>query len=136
LVDGRIIDGAAVQRAIKRINNPDQMRVIIGHTSVHKLATELRNLKHPCYKPFLTGKETDDQLVDFWICFMAESVAIQHMIATGIEQPVSISDKKIDEALTESKDAKEFVSKIREFAEAEWDIQMRRAGIKSVKKWR
>ena len=105
-------------------------------TNLHKLATGLRDLKHPDYRPFLSGKETDAQLVDSWVGFMAESVTLDKLLTTGIERRLSISDKKIDEAVAESTDAKEFVSKIREFADAEWHVQTRRADIKAVKKWR
>lgn len=105
-------------------------------TKLHKLATELRNLKHPDYRPFLSGKETDNQLVDLWIGFMAESVTLEKMLTTGIERQLSVSANKIDEALTEFTDAKDFLCKIRTFADAEWDVQTRRAGIKAVKRWR
>ena len=102
-------------------------------TNLHKLAIELRNLKHPDYRPFLSGKETDAQLVDSWVGFMAESVTLHKLLTTGIERRLSISGKKIDQAVAESKDAKEFVVKIREVSDAEWLVQTRRAGIKAVK---
>jgi hypothetical protein len=40
---------------------------MVSTINLHKLATELRNFKHPEFRPFLAKNETDDQIIDHWI---------------------------------------------------------------------